>query len=146
MPDAPRPPHPQPHRKDELNPEDFILAGEVQEEQAKAEPDEPIDLVEMETEAGTHTEIKAFGRGARAAAGELRHDEALKRPLNVTGQGATRSRTFHTKLNDAALAIMDQSINEWVDQNGIEIKCVTSCIGTFEAKKPEPHLFLTVCY
>ena len=68
------------------------------------------------------------------------------RPLNLTGQGATRTRTFHSKLNDAAMALMDQSINEWVDNAGIEIKCVSSCVGIFEGKKAEANLLVTVCY
>jgi hypothetical protein len=144
MPDKLDPLNLQPNKEDDLTPEDFIMAGEVEE---KEEVEEPIDLVEIESESGAQpTQIKAFGRGARASAGELRHDEALKRPLNVSGQGATRTRTFHSKLNDAALAILDQSINEWVDSSEIEIKCVSSCIGIFEGKKPEPHLIVTVCY
>ncbi len=144
MPENLRPLNPLPGDQDELTPEEAVMANEVDQ----PEEDESIDLVDLEIEqaTGTPTQIKAFGRGARAAARELRHEDALKRPLNVTGQGATRTRTFHSKLNDAALALMDQSINEWVDSSGIEIKSVSSCIGVFEAKKPEPHLLVTVCY
>ena len=144
MPENIRPLSPQPGEDDELLPEEAIMADEADQ----AQEEEPLDLVDLEIDeaTGTRTQIKAFGRGARAAARELRHEEALKRPLNVTGQGATRTRTFHSKLNDAALALLDQSINEWVDNAGIEIKCVSSCIGIFEAKKPEPHIFITVCY
>ena len=136
-----RPLDPLPGDEDELTPEEAIMANEVEE-------DESIDLVDMEIDqaSGTPSQIKAFGRGARAAARELRHEDALKRPLNLTGQGATRTRTFHSKLNDAALALMDQYINEWADTSEIEIKSVSTCIGIFEAKKPEPHLFITVCY
>ncbi len=144
MPENLRPLNPLPGDQDELTPEEAVMADEVDQ----PEEDESIDLVDLEIEqaTGTPTQIKAFGRGARAAARELRHEDALKRPLNVTGQGATRTRTFHSKLNDAALALMDQSINEWVDSSRIEIKSVSSCIGVFEAKKPEPHLLVTVCY
>ena len=70
----------------------------------------------------------------------------MKRPFNVTGTGATRARTFHSKLNNAALALMDKAVNEWVDETGVEIKCVSSSIGIFEGKKPEPHVILTVLY
>ena len=144
MPENLRPLNPLPGDQDELTPEEAVMANEVDQ----PEEDESIDLVDLEIEqaTGTPTQIKAFGRGARAAARELRHEDALKRPLNVTGQGATRTRTFHSKLNDAALALMDQSINEWVDSSGIETHPVSSCIGVFEAKKPEPHLLVTVCY
>ena len=139
-----RPLNPQSNEQDDWIPEEAILADE--DDQAKEE--EPIDLVDMEIDeaTGTHTQIKAFGHGARAAARGLRHEDILKRPLNVTGQGATRTRTFHGKLNDASLALMDQSINEWADEAGIEIKCISSCIGIFTGKKPEPHMLVTVCY
>ena len=140
-----RPLDSQPDDQDDLIPEDAILADEADQ----AEEDESIDLVDLENDeaTGTPTQIKAYGgRGARAAARELRHDENLKLPLNLTGKGATRARTFHGKLNDAALAMMDQTINEWVDNTGIEIKSSSSCVGIFQAKNPEPHLFLTVCY
>ena len=141
MPDNIRPLNPLGPDEDDLIPEEAVIADEVVE-------DEPIDLVDVEIDegTGTPTQIKAFGRGARASARELRHDDALKRPLNVTGNGATRTRTFHTKLNDAALALMDQAINEWVDSSELEIKSVSTCIGIFEGKKPEPHLLVTVCY
>ncbi len=141
MPENIRPLNPQPGDQDGFLDEEAIIAEE-------AEEDEALDLVDMETDqaSGTRTQIRAFGKGARASARELRHEEALKRPLNVTGKGATRTRTFHSKLNDAALALMDQAINEWADNNGIEIKSVSSCVGIFEGKKPESHLLVTVCY
>lgn len=122
--------------------EEPIVAGEVTEEE------ESIDIVDLETSKaeGGLTQIRAFGRGARSEAADIRHDDVLKRGLNVTGQGATRTRTFHSKLNDAALALMDQGINEWIDTDGVEVKCVSSCIGVFEGKKPEPHLITTVWY
>ena len=104
-----------------------------------------VDL-EIDQASGTPSQIKAFGKGARASARDLRHEEELQRPLNITGKGATRTRTFHSKLNDAALALMDQSINKWIDSAEIEIKSVSTCIGIFEGKKPEPHLLVTVFY
>ena len=144
MPDNLRPLNPLPGDQNKFLAEDAIMAKEADQ----AEEEEALDLVDLETDqaSGPRTQIKAFGKGARASARELRHDEALKRPLNVTGQGATRTRTFHSKLNDAALALMDQAINEWVDSSGIEIKCASSCSGIFEGKKPEPHILVTICY
>ena len=142
MPDEIRPLNPVPSEEDPFLAEEPLVAGEVNE------TEESIDLVDLESDrsgAGA-TQIRAFGRGARSAAADIRHDELLKRDLNVTGQGATRTRTFHSKLNDAALALMDQGINEWIDSAGVEVKCVSSCIGIFEGKKPEPHLILTVWY
>ena len=147
MPEDIRPQNPQPgeqNEPDEADLEELIMAGEVDEPIVE----ESIDLVDVDADQAGRapTQIKAFGRGARAAATELRHEELLKRAINVTGQGATRIRTFHSKLNDAALALMDQGINEWIDAAGIEVKCVSSCIGIFEGKKPEPHILLTVWY
>ena len=142
MADQIRPTNPVPSEEDPFLSEEPIVAGEVSEEE------ESLDLVDLEGDGSGEapTQIRAFGRGARSAATDLRHDEVLKRALNVTGQGATRTRTFHSKLNDAALALMDQSINEWVDSAGIEVKYVSSCIGIFEGKKPEPHLISSVWY
>ena len=56
------------------------------------------------------------------------HNESkYQRPLNNTGRGAIRCRTFHTKLTDAAISYMDSVINEWIDKNPqIEIKFATS--------------------
>lgn len=145
MPDQIRPSNLQPGEEDDFLLDEPIVAGEVDDELVE---EEQIDLVDLEggESAGAPTQIRAFGRGARAAATELRHEEVLTRPLNVSGQGATRTRTFHSKLNDAALALIDQAINEWIDKGGIEVKTVSSCIGVFEGKKPEPHLILTVWY
>ena len=145
MPDEIRPVNLGANEEDPFLTEEPVVAGEVEEE---AKEEESIDLVDLEGDGagGAPTQIRAFGRGARAMATELRHEEVLKRGLNVTGQGATRTRTFHSKLNDAALALMDQAINEWIDSGGVEVKCVSSCIGIFEGKKPEPHLIVTVWY
>ena len=142
MPDEMGQAKPVPSEEDPFLAEEPIVAGEVSEEE------ESLDLVDLEVDGvgGTPTQIRAFGRGARSMATELRHEEVLKRALNVTGQGATRTRTFHSKLNDAAFALMDQGINEWIDSAGIEVKYVSSCIGIFEGKKPEPHLILTAWY
>ena len=71
----------------------------------------------------------------------------LKRPLNITGKGATRVRTFHTKLNDGAFAFLDGQINEWIDSNEqIEVKFCNTTIGVVEAKRSEPHVIMTVWY
>ena len=43
---------------------------------------------------------------------------------------------------------MNETINEWVDANDdIQIKFVSSCIGTIEAKSSQDmHLIVTVFY
>jgi hypothetical protein len=144
MPDEIRQAKPVPREENPFRAEEPVVAGEVDE----PKEEESIDLVDLEGDGSgaAATQIRAFGRGARSVATEIRDEDVLKRALNVSGQGATRTRTFHSKLNDAALALMDQGINEWIDSAGVEIKCVSSCIGVFEGKKPEPHLILTAWY
>ena len=71
----------------------------------------------------------------------------FKRPLNPKGQNATRVRTFHAKLNDAAINYLNQQINEWVDNHeDVEIKFTNATIGVVEGKRSEPHLIITVWY
>ena len=110
------------------------------ERRAEAD-DEPISLVDAEEGAGS-TSVRAFG----AAAAERAKRAKLKRPLNVTGQGATRCRIFHSKIADVPLEHMENAINEWLDSEQIEIKHVGHIIGTLEGKRPEPNLFVIVWY
>lgn len=65
-----------------------------------------------------------------------------------TGVGhATRCRTFHCKLSDAAFAHLDDQINDWADQHqDVEIKFATTSIGTIEGKHADPHLIVNVFY
>ena len=79
--------------------------------------------------------------------GAHRSEDRLKRPLTGPKDAATRCRTFHAKLNPASVAYMDDQINEWVDSNpDVYIKTVSTTVGTFEGKHPEPHLIVTVFY
>lgn len=69
------------------------------------------------------------------------------RPLVPGGSGATRCRSFHSKLADSALRFLNTQINDWLDTDpNIVIKFSTSTIGTFEGKHAEPHMILTVFY
>jgi hypothetical protein len=69
------------------------------------------------------------------------------RPLNKTGAGATRCRTFHAKLSDEAVAHMDRLINEWCEQHpDVEVKFSTSTVGMWTGKHSEPNLIVTVFY
>lgn len=82
------------------------------------------------------------------AEGAAQIDDAMyQRPLNPEGSGATRCRTFHAKLNDGAVAFMNNQINEWTDQHReVSIKYATSTIGVWEGKKADTHLIVTVFY
>ncbi|MHC5110304.1 MAG: hypothetical protein ACYTHJ_10545 [Planctomycetota bacterium] len=74
-------------------------------------------------------------------------DSQYKRKLVSDQVGATRCRTFHSKLAESALQFMNRQINDWVDSDDkIVVKFTTSTIGVFEGKHPEPHLILTVFY
>ena len=88
------------------------------------------------------TRIQAFG----AAVLRAEKKTEFKRPLNLTGAGATRCRLFNSKITVAALDHMVAQINEWLDGEKVEVKCVDQVIGTMEGKKPEPNVIITVWY
>ncbi|MCP4593115.1 MAG: hypothetical protein GY842_20460 [bacterium] len=74
-------------------------------------------------------------------------DSALENPADPASPMATRCRTFHTKLNDGAVAYLNREINEWIDRSAsIRLKFATSTIGVFEGKRADPHLIITVFY
>lgn len=74
-------------------------------------------------------------------------DAKFKRPLSQDLAGATRCRTFHCKLSEAAVEFMNNQINEWLDHNDkIVVKFSNSTIGAFEGKHTEPNLIVTVFY
>jgi len=103
--------------------------------------EEAISLVESEGEEGQAATVRAFG-----ARGPKRAERELKRALNVTGQGATRCRVFHSKIAEAALEFMQNQINGWLDGEEIEVKHVGHVIGTMEGKTPVPNLLVLVWY
>ena len=106
---------------------------------------EPISLAgddEAPAEPGS-SKIRAFGAHA-ALAGTEKHE--FKRPLNLTGTGATRVRVFHSKITVAALEHMAEMINRWIDESEVEVKYVNQVVGVMEGKKPEPNVIVTVWY
>jgi len=117
---------------------------------ADSAPNDDKDTLELVDEG----ELKQSGRkvitafGSETAVGNAAIDDsAMTRPLNKTGQGATRIRVFHTRLNDGAAAFMAQSINQWADSDpDIEVKHSATTVGVWEGKHPEPHLIITVWY
>ena len=94
------------------------------------------------------SKIRSFGAGTIGAAQKVGYDDSkLHRRVHETGGGATRCRTFHSKLNESAIAYMHEQVNEWVDSHDeIDIKFATSTIGIFEGKQKDPHLILTLFY
>ena len=76
-----------------------------------------------------------------------RSEENFKRALNPTSRGASRMRTFHAKLSDAAMTYLEQQINEWLDENDdAVVKFCNTTIGVVEGKRHEPHLIINVWY
>ena len=74
------------------------------------------------------------------------NESRFQRKLRVEG-GATRCRTFHSKLSTAAIEFMSNQINDWLDGNEeIIIKFATSTIGPFEGKHTEQNLIITIFY
>ena len=92
-----------------------------------------------------HTGAGRSGIGSAQSAAV--DDSRLERALRDTGRGATRCRTFHSKLNESAIAYMNEHINTWVDKNPeIEIKFAHTTVGLFEGKHSEQNLIITVFY
>lgn len=74
-----------------------------------------------------------------------RHEDSWNRTPNQTGAGAIHIRSFHCKLNEESLALMDSQINDWLDGHPqYEVKLVTTSIGTWLSKTSEPHLIVNV--
>ncbi|MCK4629776.1 MAG: hypothetical protein KAT56_12285 [Sedimentisphaerales bacterium] len=109
---------------------------------ALEEEPEPIKLETNGENINEATQIRTFGSDSTRE-----RKEEYKRPLNTTGKGATRVRTFHTRLSNNAMAFLDEQVNEWIDENpDIEVKFSTSTVGMVESKKTEPHLIINVWY
>lgn len=107
----------------------------------KEPSNEKISVVES-VDSSVKTKSKVFG----SALMDDGHKKEFKRPLNNNGVGATRCRIFHSKIQENPLLHMETMINDWVDEEGIEIKHIGQSIGTMEGKRSEPNLLVTVWY
>ncbi|HEY3242749.1 MAG TPA: hypothetical protein VGM03_05290 [Phycisphaerae bacterium] len=113
---------------------------------------EPLPLVDMPepsappaaaATASTAAPTKSTAVTGGASWSDARYTRALTPEAGV----ATRCRIFHAKLNDGAIAFMNDQINTWADSNAeIQIKFATSTIGIFEGKHSDPNLIVTVFY
>ena len=116
---------------------------------APGEGEELESLSVIENDSSQASQIRSISSDTLAgAAAHLLDEGHYKRPLNPPElPGATRCRTFHAKLNDGAVAYMNNQINEWADENPeVSIKYAASTIGVWEGKKADPHLILSVFY
>jgi hypothetical protein len=113
----------------------------------KEEEDEPIALVsDDEMESVSSSSMTAKKRIAGAAARGLTHKKEFRRKMNVTGEGATRCRLFYSKIADGPMLAMETIINEWLDEEEIEVKHVGHVIGTLQGKTAEPNMIVMVWY
>jgi hypothetical protein len=107
----------------------------------KAAVESPIGLDAGGDEAESVGIVAANTLGSGA-----RHEIKYKRDPSKTGTGATRVRTFDTKLTRAALVVMDEQINAWLDETGYEVKFVSNTIGEIQGKTTEAHLIVSLWY
>ena len=105
--------------------------------------DSPIQMDDFDDDAPTQR--RAFGATAAPATGAHTKTE-FNRSLNADGTGATRCKFFRSKISDGPLTHAEVLINEWADENEVEIKFVTQTIGVMEGKRAEPNLLIFVWY
>ena len=118
--------------------DELPVAVEIEPDLAEAE--ETISLVDDPSEATNISKVRQYTRAS--SVGKI----DFKRPLNLTGQGATRCRVFHSRIAIDAMENMEKRINEWLDQNDIEIKHVSQALGIMEGKNPKPNILIVVWY
>lgn len=105
---------------------------------AAGEVEEPISLVE----SSGPSQVRQSRTLRDRATAKTDYD----RPLNITGTGATRCRVFHSKVSVAALEMMQQQINAWLDCEHVEIKHIGQTLGIMQGKTAEENLIVTVWY
>jgi hypothetical protein len=111
---------------------------------AKPSDNDPIKLVD-EPAGQAHAPSKIRSMSSSGERAHVSHN--WKRQTNVNGQGACRVRTFHGRLSEEGVEFLDNKINEWMDSHPeVEIKFVTTTIGTFEGKIRELALVMNVWY
>ena len=106
--------------------------------------DEPISLVEESDADGAESGVSMVrqrGTGMRKS-----QELTFKRPLNLTGSGATRCRLFYSRIAVEALENMQARINEWIDNDEIEVKHVCQELAVMEGKTAKPNLIISVWY
>ena len=80
------------------------------------------------------------------AGNRLSRKAEYKRPVNITGTGATRCRMFRAKMSADPLLVMENNINDWIDSEQIEVKFIEQTVGVMEGKRSEANLIVTVWY
>lgn len=111
-------------------------------------PTIPLDDALEATSEELASHQTAHGLSGTSAMPAIREGPTqFQRPLNKTGTGATRCRTFHCKLSEEGVRRLDEQINEFCEMNpDVEIKFTTSTVGIWTGKHAEPNLIVTVFY
>lgn len=102
-----------------------------------------VEPVSSSDDEGSDGEVKSkitmFGddRGA--------HHETSTRKPNKPGTGASRVRTFVSKIRPEALDHLDDSINTWLNENPeYEVKFATVSVGDLKGKITEQAIIVNV--
>jgi hypothetical protein len=102
--------------------------------------EEPISLVDAAPESGSQR-IQTFGQA------KIHQQREFTRKTSVTGQGATRVKSFHAKIQAESIEFMDDAINLWLDEHPeVEVKFATTTVGTMVGKFPEPNIIINIWY
>ncbi|MHC4444521.1 MAG: hypothetical protein ACYTF1_01980 [Planctomycetota bacterium] len=132
-----------------------LLCHHCLTEKKKADPtvptaDDQVDLALADQSETPHRESKSSTHGLTGSSitGAIGPDtQSFSRPLNPTGRGATRIRTFYAKFSEPAIRHMEQQINAWLDKNpDIEIKFANTTVGISEERHSETCLIMTLFY
>jgi hypothetical protein len=101
----------------------------------------PFDDTPIEIEPGDATTSPAADTSAPAATPAA----AAPRQTTITGNGATRIKSFHAKLRHDSLEYLDTQINEWLQNNpDCEVKFVSTTIGPLTGKTVEEAMFVNL--
>ena len=106
-----------------------------------AEPISLVDESDSDGAPGGASMVHQRGTGLKKS-----QELTFKRSVNLTGSGATRCRLFYSRIAVESLENMQNRINEWIDDNDIEIKHVGQELAVMEGKNPKPNLMITVWY
>ena len=115
----------------------------IEPEPIPVDDEEPISLVE-ESDAGEAESGISMVR--RRGTGLKKQEVTFKRSMNLPGTGATRCRIFHCRIAVEPLENMQARINEWIDNDKIEVKQVCQELAVLEGKDAKPNLIVIVWY
>jgi hypothetical protein len=132
-----------------------LLCPHCLTERKKADPtfsaiDDQVDLAiaDESSSATRDTKSSTHGLTGSSITGAVGLDaSSFTRPLNPTGKGASRIRTFYAKFSEGAIRHMEQQVNVWLDKNpDIEIKFANTTLGRSEERNNETYIIMTLFY